>query len=418
MNAEPGETQTGGQWSAIQDPEPGIHGHPDIVRVALLVAAAAVLQVAESFIPYPVPGVRIGLANVVTLVALVRLGRGEAIRISFLRTVIGSVFMGTFLSPTFLLSLSGALASALAMAGLHFLGEKTPARFSLLGISLAGAVTHMLAQVLVAYFLLIRAAAIVTLMPWLALAAVATGLLTGVVALQAARKLRAEETEFTAKTPRREARAGVGPVGDPLPAAVGTDRPAVSVLSRAPAWLKVSVTLLLAVALVAGQHRVVFAAVALFLALSAALARVSFARLGRDLRRVGLLAALAFVVPALATGYGRVLFALGPLRVTGDGLAAGGFFAARVLLLSLATTILAWTTAPATIVRVLDAPLRAVGRSGRMAETAGLAWSAFPMLWDYARRFITGRLRRPGRVRALAGLVAEVYREAEEIGAR
>ncbi len=387
---------------------------PDIARVALLVAAAAVLQVAESFIPYPVPGVRVGLANIVTLVALVRLGRGEAIRISFLRTVIGSVFLGTFLSPTFLLSLAGALASVLVMAGLHLASEKTPARFGLIGISVAGSVTHIVAQVLVAYLLLIRAPAVIAIVPWLALAAVATGLLTGVVALQAARRLADDAPD-----------SGPARQPDSLPAGQPDGPTTASVLQRAPAWLKVVVTTLVAVLVIAWQNPAAYAATLAVLVLLAVLARVSVARLARDLRRVSLLVVLAFIVPALTTGFGRVLLAFGPLRVTGDGLAAGGFFAARVALLFLATTILAWTTAPADIVRVLDAPLRIFGHSGRMAEIAGLAWSAFPMLWDYARRLIAGRLRRPGRARAesktassLAGLVAEVYREAERLSSR
>jgi len=84
-------------------------------RSAALVATACVLQVAESFIPHPVPGVRLGLANIVTLVTLAELGFAAALEVALLRTVVASLVLGSFLTPGFLLSFFSAAASTAVM---------------------------------------------------------------------------------------------------------------------------------------------------------------------------------------------------------------------------------------------------------------------------------------------------------------
>ena len=80
-------------------------------QIAVLVALACVLQIAESFIPHPIPGLRLGLANMMTLTAMILLGFGAAMEVALLRTVLSAFMMGTFMSPTFILSFSGAASS-------------------------------------------------------------------------------------------------------------------------------------------------------------------------------------------------------------------------------------------------------------------------------------------------------------------
>ena len=77
-------------------------------RIAWLTALAITIHIAESALPSPLPGIKPGLANVVTIVALVQYGWGTAAWVALLRVLIGSLLIGTFLSPTFLLSLAGA----------------------------------------------------------------------------------------------------------------------------------------------------------------------------------------------------------------------------------------------------------------------------------------------------------------------
>lgn len=387
----------------------------EVSRVSLYVAAGAVLQVAESLIPYPLPGVRVGLANIVTLVVLARLGVAEAVRVSLLRTLIGSLVLGTFLSPSFVLSFSGALAGTLVMAGVFQLSRATPVRLSLVGISVAGSVCHIGAQVAVVYLLFIRSAAVLAIWPWLGLVAIGTGLFTGYAALRACRRLesggRANEAVSAGS------RAGVS-----------MSRPAVSSsgfsvgerqvpFARIPARVKFAAALGVAGCVVLFQDWRVYCVLFVALALVAVIGRVSAAGLAKDLGRLTLFLVLAFVSPALFSGIGRVLFVLGPLRVTSEGLAQGGLFVGRVLVLFLSSAIFMRTTPATEVARAVAAvlfPLRALGVSPeRMAAITSLSWASFPVLWDHARRVVF--TRKGNRAHLWEEMTVEVYRKAEEL---
>src|SRR5262245_18913169 len=93
-------------------------------RVALYAAAATVLFVVERWLPNPVPWVRLGLANVVTLVVLLEHGFTAAGCVVLLRLVLGSFFAASLFGPQFVLSASGATASWLAMGGAARFGRR------------------------------------------------------------------------------------------------------------------------------------------------------------------------------------------------------------------------------------------------------------------------------------------------------
>ena len=80
-------------------------------RIAKLAAFAIVLHMLEAIVPSPLPGVKPGIANIVTLYVLYQYGFGAAAWVSILRVFASSLLMGQFLSPTFVLSLSGAIVS-------------------------------------------------------------------------------------------------------------------------------------------------------------------------------------------------------------------------------------------------------------------------------------------------------------------
>jgi heptaprenyl diphosphate synthase len=113
--------------------------------LGVLVALALALHVIEAQIPAPLPWVRPGLANLMTLVALLSLGLRAALLVTLLRVVIGSLLVGSFLGPGFLLSLAGGVASTAVMAAM------APGAWRLwspLAVSAAGAVAHGAAQLL------------------------------------------------------------------------------------------------------------------------------------------------------------------------------------------------------------------------------------------------------------------------------
>lgn len=154
---------------------------PDEVdrRIARYAAAAIALTVAEAVIPMPLPGVKPGLANIITLVVLARYGWGEAVWVSLLRVVAGSLLLGQFLAPGFFLSLAGALASLMVLG----LADRLPRRwFGPVTLSLVASFAHIAGQILVARMWLVPHDGVFYLVPFFALAALVFGLANGLVA--------------------------------------------------------------------------------------------------------------------------------------------------------------------------------------------------------------------------------------------
>ncbi|HHM05994.1 MAG TPA: Gx transporter family protein [Gammaproteobacteria bacterium] len=153
-------------------------------RIAYLAALAITIHIAESALPVPLPGVKPGLANVVTVLVLLQFGWRAAAWVALLRVVVGSVLLGTFLSPTFLLSLSGALA-ALAALGL---GSRLPG-LGPAGYCVLAALAHMAAQFWTAYALFIPHPALLHLFPVFMTLALVFGLVSGTIAASTLRQL-------------------------------------------------------------------------------------------------------------------------------------------------------------------------------------------------------------------------------------
>jgi heptaprenyl diphosphate synthase len=144
-----------------------------------MAAVALGLTVLEAAIPSPIPGVKPGLANIVTLVVLHRYGWRAAAWVSLLRVVAGSLLLGSFLTPGFFLSLSGAICSLAVLAA----SQHLPARwFGPVSHSVLAAFAHIAGQMLVVYFWLIPHAGIAYLLPLFAIAALLFGTVNGLIA--------------------------------------------------------------------------------------------------------------------------------------------------------------------------------------------------------------------------------------------
>ncbi|MGL4994563.1 MAG: Gx transporter family protein, partial [Deefgea sp.] len=81
--------------------------------IARLAACAIALAVVEAAIPSPIPGFKPGLANIVTLIALQRIGWTAAVWVSLLRILGAGLVLGGFFSPGFVMSLGGGIVSLL-----------------------------------------------------------------------------------------------------------------------------------------------------------------------------------------------------------------------------------------------------------------------------------------------------------------
>lgn len=149
-----------------------------LAYMGILLGFGIALHAAEAMIPVPfiVPGAKLGLANVVSLIAIVLLGPGDALIIAGIRSVLGSLLGGTLGSLPF--SLAGALVSCTLM-GLAW--TKGRAHFSLPGISVLGGVSHNIAQLFVAA-LVLGTFGIYSYLPILLAAGTFTGYFVGLVA--------------------------------------------------------------------------------------------------------------------------------------------------------------------------------------------------------------------------------------------
>ncbi|MCI0515041.1 Gx transporter family protein [candidate division KSB1 bacterium] len=146
------------------------------IRLALLTALGLILYIFESYLPRPLPWIKPGLANVVTLLALYWYGILPAGLVTLLRVVLGALILGTLFNPAFFLALGGGFCALAAMALTYYVGRKY---FSIIGISVIGAFFHILGQLVLASSILIKQAAVLYLLPIMLLSAIVTGMVVG-----------------------------------------------------------------------------------------------------------------------------------------------------------------------------------------------------------------------------------------------
>ena len=145
-------------------------------QIAQLSAIAIGLSLIESVLPSPMPGVKPGIANIISLYAMYRFNFRTAIWVSILRVFATSLILGQFLSPTFMLSLAGSLLSLLTL----YFSIKLPSRFfSPMGLSVLSSFAHITGQLLLVRLWLIPHASIYYLIPVYSAAALIFGLING-----------------------------------------------------------------------------------------------------------------------------------------------------------------------------------------------------------------------------------------------
>lgn len=147
-------------------------------RLSMMLALSIVLNIIENMVPLfngTVPGVKLGLANIVILFILYEYGFKEALFLSITRVFMVGILNTGLFSIAFFLSLSGALFSIIAMAL-----TKRFTKLSIVGISILGSIFHSLGQILVVCFLLSSIQAL-NYLPIICLFAIPTGILTGTI---------------------------------------------------------------------------------------------------------------------------------------------------------------------------------------------------------------------------------------------
>ncbi len=152
-----------------------------MTHMAMYASLAVVLSIFESFIPfldgYTIPGLKLGLANIVILYVLYTYSFKEAIYITLLKVFLIALCRTGLFSFSFYFSLTGSVFSVISMGLL-----KRSNIFSILGVSIVGSFMHSLGQILVAFFLLdINLLQYIT---FVCLSCIPTGLFTGYMSRQ------------------------------------------------------------------------------------------------------------------------------------------------------------------------------------------------------------------------------------------
>ena len=144
-------------------------------RLTMLLALSVVLNIIESFIPLfngNIPGLKLGLANIIVLIVLYMFSFKDALYVSLLRIILVGILRTGLFSMTFFFSLGGAILSLCSM----FIAKKT--KLSIIGVSIVGSIFHSIGQILVA-ILIIKNTYIIYYVPWLLLFSIPTGILVG-----------------------------------------------------------------------------------------------------------------------------------------------------------------------------------------------------------------------------------------------
>ena len=379
-------------------------------KIALFVSLSCVLQIAESMFPHPIPGLRLGLANMITLVALVTLGFKAALEVALLRAILSSFLMGTFMSPPFLLSLSGAFISTCAMGFLFWIsGSRGHYRFSLIGISILGALCHNLTQLVLAYFILIKHEGVFLFLPWLCIGGVLMGWVTGAIARSVCIRLEqiGTMTESTLAVPE------------------DTTRPESrhylhrdSFIHHLPSEVKIAGCVVASLILLINNNLWVMLVLTVLLFALVLASKIPMTLLLRRSGRYRWLLLTSFLIPALLQSEGRPLFEIPYLTMTFEGVTYGFQFAFRLYYLMLLSFLLTMTTALEDLTNgftVLLSFLRFFGISSRsVAVKLTLSWEAIPYLWETARTSIRGtKMEKTGRLRhlipSISNWVATLY---------
>lgn len=347
-----------------------------LARISLLSALALVLSYIETMIPLPValPGVKLGLANVAVVVALLGLDMRAAAAVAVVKVMASGFLFG---SPMMLMYSLGGTALA-------FAGSAAVSRIPGLGAvatCMVAAILHNAGQIAVAALLLGTSSVLLSLPP-LALAACATGFVTGAVAAgvlasQPDSPYAAESIELP--RPRTKGRApsngrGFTPLAADV-AAFGAYRPGTTTAHKLDPRAKIIFAVLfIATAFAAQGAPALLILLAAAMAVQAASGSSAHAAL-RSLKPFAWLMGFVLVFDTLFVNSGDVIWCAGPATITTGGASCAIENVLRFVCVLLGTSALMTTTSPTQLTDGFSLMLRPLDRFGVRTASAGLAMS-------------------------------------------
>lgn len=157
-----------------------------MIFIALLVSMSLVLHIVEGMIPVPfiTPGAKLGLANIITVIALYTLSDKEAFLVLFLRILLSVMFGGSI--SRLMYSLSGGVLSYVTMVITKRIFK---GKVSIIGVSCVGAVFHNVGQLLAAAFI-VKTMNVMLYLPVMSIAGIGTGIFVGITGEFAVKHLK------------------------------------------------------------------------------------------------------------------------------------------------------------------------------------------------------------------------------------
>ena len=146
-----------------------------VAMLGLCIALAMIMSYIEVLVPlsFAVPGIKMGLANIVIIFVLYKIGTKEAILVSLIRVILVSLLFSNAMAMAY--SIAGAVLSL----GIMWILKKTD-KFSVIGVSIAGGIMHNVGQIIMAVILL-GTKQIALYLPVLLITGTATGIVIGIV---------------------------------------------------------------------------------------------------------------------------------------------------------------------------------------------------------------------------------------------
>ncbi|MGB9594902.1 MAG: Gx transporter family protein [Candidatus Poribacteria bacterium] len=387
----------------------------NIYKIAFWVSISCVLQIAESLIPHPIPGLRLGLANVITLIVLFTIGWKSAIEVTFFRTILSSFIMGTFMSPAFIMSFFAGIVSALIMALFYRLSCLSKSHhLSIVGISILGAIFHNITQMYIAYFVLVKHSGIFLLFPWLCIGAVFAGWITGVIAGKVCLRLKEIQKDETMNEINTDYSSFV--LRDYV---FGN-----SYIHRLPVEMKIAFIFILSLAVLILNNLWIYAGLFVMLVIIILASQIPVVYILSKIKKYSTLLLISFLFPIFVNYGNSILFRLSYINITIEGIKMGFIFAMRIILLIIASSILSRTTSPEDLtkglIRILSPLLAFRISSKKMASILSLSWVAVPVFWEIAKNNIYKiDWRKAKNIRNLMPLISDfivtLYLDAESL---
>lgn len=149
-----------------------------ITRLSMLISLSVVISIIESYIPIfnnIVPGLRLGLSNIIILFTLYKYGFKDSLYVSVVRVILVGLLRTGLFSVSFFFSLSGAVFSIIFM----YVAKKIKL-LSVVGVSIVGSVSHSVGQIFIA-ILILKNNNVIYYLPYLLILSIPTGIITGLV---------------------------------------------------------------------------------------------------------------------------------------------------------------------------------------------------------------------------------------------